>query len=175
MLVPVKNVGEIMRILGDYTGPVRVAVGENQVSFSNDQLYLTSRLTGGSYPNYRQIMPKEAKTELIILKSDLQAILKSILVFSDKFNQIDVVINPAEKLCTVTSHNSDTGEGVVTLEAALTGAPIETRMNHRYITDAMQSISVDSVVFSFTEPNRPMVIKGVGDASFTYLVMPMNR
>lgn len=175
ILIPVKNIADIVRILGEYSGTIQVAIVENQISFSNDQVYITSRLTGGSYPNYRQIMPKDSKTEVVILKSDLQNILKSILVFSDKFNQIDLVVTPQEKLCTMTSRNNDTGEGVVSLEAALTGDAIETRMNHRYITDALQSITTDSVSFSFTEPNKAMVMKGVGDTGFTYLVMPMNR
>lgn len=175
ILIPVKNVGDIVRILGEYSGNINVSIAENQISFSNNQVYITSRLTGGNYPNYRQIMPKESKTEVILLKSDLQNILRSILVFSDKFNQIDLVVNPTEKVCTMTSRNGDTGEGVVSVEAALTGAPIETRMNHRYITDALQSIGTDSVSFSFTEPNKAMVVKGVGDTTFTYLVMPMNR
>ncbi len=175
ILIPVKNVADIVRILGEYSGNIDVSIAENQISFSNAQVYITSRLTGGSYPNYRQILPKESKTEIIILKADLQNILKSILVFSDKFNQIDLVVNPTEKLCTMTSRNNDTGEGVVSIEAALTGDAIETRMNHRYITDALQSITTDSVSFSFTEPNKAMVMKGVADPSFTYLVMPMNR
>ena len=175
ILIPVKNIGEIVRILGEYTGTVDIAIAENQISLSNDQFYITSRLTGGNYPNYRQIMPKDSTTEIVMLKSDLQSILKSILVFSDKFNQIDLVVDPKEKVCTMTSRNSDTGEGVVSVEAALTGNPLETRMNHRYITDSLQSITTDSVSFSFTESNKPMVIKGIGDTSFTYLVMPMNR
>lgn len=174
-LIPVKNINEIVRILGDYPGVINVMIVENQISFSNDVLYITSRLTGGSYPNYRQIMPKETRTEVIILKSDLQSILKSILVFSDKLNQVDLVVKPSDKTCTMTSRNNDAGEGVISIEAALSGQEIETRMNHRYITDALQSISTDSVSFSFTEPNRPMVMKGVGDITFTYLVMPMNR
>ena len=175
ILIPVKNIGDIVRILGEYSGNVDVSIAENQISFSNSHVYITSRLTGGNYPNYRQIMPKESKTELIILKSDLQNILKSILVFSDKFNQIDLIVDPSEKICTMTSRNGDTGEGIVSVEAVLTGAPIETRMNHRYITDSLQSITTDSVSFSFTEPNKPMVMKGVGDTTFTYLVMPMYR
>jgi DNA polymerase-3 subunit beta len=175
ILIPVKNVSDIVRILGEYSGFIDVSIAENQISFSNTNVYITSRLTGGSYPNYRQIMPKESKTEVVILKSDLQNILKSIMVFSDKFNQIDLVVNPNEKVCTMTSRNGDTGEGIVSVEAALSGDPIETFMNHRYITDAFQSISMDSVSFSFTEPNKAMVMKGVGDPSFTYLVMPMNR
>lgn len=175
ILVPVKNIVEIVRILGEYTGNVSLSVAENQISFSNQSMYITSRLTGGTYPNYRQIMPSSSKTEVILLKADLQNILKSIFVFSDKFNQIDLVVNPAEKVCTMTSKNDSAGEGVVRVEAALSGEGIETRMNHRYITDSLQSIGSDSVSFSFTEPNRPMVIRGVGDQSFTYLVMPMNR
>ncbi len=175
ILIPVKNIMEIVRILGEYSGNIQLSIAENQISFSNNSLYITSRLTGGTYPNYRQIMPSSSKTEVIVLKSDLQNILKSILVFSDKFNQIDFVVNPTEKICTMTSKNDSAGEGIVHIEAVLSGEGIETRMNHRYITDSLQSISSDSVTFSFTEPNRPMVIKGVGDGTFVYLVMPMNR
>ncbi len=175
ILLPVKNIVEIVRILGEYSGPVTVSVGENQVAFSNSNVYLTSRLTGGSYPNYRQIMPASSKTEIIILKADLQAVLRSILVFSDKFNHVDLTVNPAEKTCAITSRNGDTGEGVVNIEAALSGEPLETRISHRFISDALQSITTDSVSFSFTEANRPMIMKGVGDPSFTYLVMPVNR
>ena len=175
ILMPVKNISEITRILSEFPGIINVSIVENQIAFSNETLYVTSRLTGGNYPNYRQIMPKESKTELIILKSDLQNILKSMLVFSDKFNQVDLVIDPAEKICTMTSRNSDTGEGIVNVEAALSGAAIETRLNHKYISDSLQSVSADSISFSFTEPNRAMVVRGVGDPSFTYLVMPMNR
>lgn len=175
ILLPVKNIPEILRILSEYSGSISVCVAENQISFSNNLIYITSRLTGGNYPNYRQIMPSGSKTEAVFLKNDLQSILKSILVFSDKFDQIDLLIDPANKTCTLTSQNNDTGEGVVTLEAALSGEMIETRMNHRYINAALQSITTDSLSFTFTEPNRPMIMKGVGDPSFTYLIMPMNR
>jgi DNA polymerase-3 subunit beta len=175
ILIPVKNIGEITRILGEYSGDMEVAIAENQISFSNESFFITSRLTGGTYPNYRQIMPKESKTEIVALKGDFQTVLKSILVFSDKFNQIDLSVAPKEKICTVTSRNNDTGEGIVSLEAALSGEAIETRINHRYITDALQSITQDSMSLSFTESNRPMVMRGVGDPSFTYLIMPMNR
>lgn len=175
ILLPVKNIPEILRILNEYSGSVSVCIAENQISFTNNSIYITSRLTGGNYPNYRQIMPSGSKTEVVFLKNDLQSILKSILVFSDKFNQVDLVVDPVNKICTITSQNNDTGEGVVTLEAALSGEPIEIRMNHRQISDAMQSITTDSLSFTFTEVNRPMIIKGIGDTSFTYLIMPMNR
>lgn len=175
ILIPVKNIPEIVRIIGEYSGTISLCIAENQISFSNSSIYITSRLTGGNYPNYRQIMPTGSKTEIVFLKSDLQSVLKSLSVFSDKFNQIDLLVDPANKVCTITSQNNDTGEGIVTLEAALSGELIETRMNHQYISNALQSITTDSLSFTFTESNRPMIMKGVGDASFTYLIMPINR
>jgi DNA polymerase-3 subunit beta len=175
LLIPAKYAVEITRIIQDFSGNLQVIVGENQISFSVENMYITSRLTGGSYPNYRQIMPKESKTEMVVLKSDVVSLVKTLMVFSDKFNQIDLVLNPGENQCVVTCHNQDTGEGIVTLQAAISGNPLETRINHRYLTDALQSITTDSLSLSFTEPNKPMIVKGIGDTSFTYLVMPMNR
>ena len=175
ILLPVKNMADMVRILSEYSGIMKICVAENQISFSNDQLYLTSRLTGGTYPNYRQIMPSGSKTDVVMLKSDLQSVLKSLSVFSDRYNQISINVKPSEKLCTIESHNGDTGEGIINVDAALTGEDFETNLNQRSVSDALQSIMTDSVSFSFTEPNRAMVMRGVGDPSFTYLVMPMNR
>lgn len=175
ILIPVKNVPEIVRILSDYSGTIQVKVSENQISFSNKTIHVTSRLTGGSYPNYKQIMPQESKTEMIVLKSELQSVLKNITVFSDKFNQVDIEIDPTNKKSTFFSQNNETGKIVTQVESVLQGEKIETRINHRYIHDAMVSFSTDSLSFSFTEANRPIIMKGIGDNSFTYLVMSMNR
>ena len=45
----------------------------------------------------------------------------------------------------------------------------------RNILDVFQSILNDSVSISFTEPNRPIIIKGIQDNNFLYLLMPTNR
>jgi len=175
VLIPAKNALEIVRLIQDISGELEIMVGENQLSLTHKSLYITSRLTQGNYPNYRQIMPTTFQTEMVLLKSDLQGLIKTLAVFSDKFNQIDLSLHPQEKKCTINSQNQETGEGIFTVEAALSGEPLETRINHRYMSDAIQSISSDSISLSFIESNKPVVMKGVGDASFTYLIMPMNR
>ena len=47
--------------------------------------------------------------------------------------------------------------------------------NYRYIVDSFASINSDSLSFNFSGPGRPLVIRGVSDASFMYLVMSMNK
>jgi DNA polymerase III sliding clamp (beta) subunit (PCNA family) len=59
--------------------------------------------------------------------------------------------------------------------SSVKGEHIEIAINHKYIFESLQSISQDSVTFSFQDVSKPVVVRGVSDSSFTYLVMPMTR
>lgn len=174
ILIPVKNVVEIIRNLEDTTGDVEIIFEENQISFIYKKQFLTSRIINGAFPDYKQIIPKEFNTEIISLKEDVINSLKQSNVLSDKFNQIIFSVFPSKKTLTIKSRN-EKGENISRVEASLNGDDIEIGFNYRYIIDAFQPISSDSVSFSLTGPGRPMVIKGVSDSSFIYVVMPMNK
>ena len=175
ILIPFKNIPEIIRVLEKVSDDVEVELNKNQISFSHKGFYLVSRVIDGVFPDYRQIIPKDKKTEVLVLKQDLMNTLKLSHVFSDKFNQINVKLVPAKGIFEIKTKNSDIGEAVNTLDAEISGEELEINFNYRYIADAFQSIDADSITLSFSGLNRPMVVRPVSDASFTYIVMPMNR
>lgn len=175
LLIPFKNVAEIMRFLEANDGTVTLAVTKNQISFTAGSNYLTSRVVDGSFPDYRQIIPKASTTEAIVLKSDIVTALRAVTVFSDKFNQTTLLVDPEQKIFKVKAKNSDVGEGVETISGALSGDPLEVSFNVKYITDAFQAIPSDSISFKWNGAGRPLLIEGNPDHGFTYIVMPMNR
>ena len=175
MLIPFKNVNEIIRTLEDIKDDVDVYLNENQIAFSYNDIYLTSRLIDGTFPDYKQIIPKETKTEVVVLKQDFISGLKISNIFADKFSQVVFNVNPKEKIFKITTKNPDIGENISELDAVIKGDSLNISFNYRYIIDCFQSIDSDSISLSFSDNNRPMVIKGVGDKSFLYLVMPMNK
>lgn len=175
MLIPFKNTSEIVRVLESAEGLVHVYTSKHQVSFVFGETYLTSRLLEGSFPDYREIIPKEAKTEVVLLKADLAESLKLANIFSDSFNQVSFSVKPKEKRFEITARNNSVGENSTEVPAALEGEETEANFNYRYIADCLQSIPSDSVSLSFAGAAKPMVVRGVSDKSFTYLVMPMNR
>lgn len=175
LIIPYKNIIEIIKLLADFKGEMKVFYNKNQVSFVLPGFYLTSRLINGSFPDYRQIIPKEHKTKAIILKKDLMEAIRLSNIFSDKFNQIKIAVNPKDKKIEVYAINKDIGENKTLIEGVLEGEPIEINLNHKYILDCFQSINEDSVVIEMSEINRPMTIKGNGNRDFLYLIMPMNR
>jgi len=175
ILIPFKNVPEILRIFGEIEDIVSVCFNKNQISFSSDGVYLTSRVIDGVFPDYRQIIPKEFKIESIVLKQDLLNALKLSNIFSDKFNQINLSIKPKEKIFELSSQNNDVGENKTYLDSVVKGEDALLGFNYKYFLDCFQSINTDSISIKLNQASKPMVISGVGDNSFTYLIMPMNR
>ncbi len=177
ILIPFKNVADIMRILETVSENVTLEISRNLISFEiPNKLKVVSRVIDGVFPDYKQIIPKSYTTEIVALKQDLLNALKISNVFSDKFNQVHFTIDPQGKVFEIQTKNSDIGENKTTVDAALTGEKVEINFNYKYVIDCFQSIDADSVSLQLSGANRPMVIRPVsGDQSFTYLVMPMNR
>jgi DNA polymerase-3 subunit beta len=175
ILIPYKNIPEILRVLDETEGIIKTSFNKNQISFSGDNLYLTSRVIDGTFPDYRQIIPKESKTEAVLLKQDLLSALKLSNIFSDKFNQVNLKISPKTKVFELSSSSSSVGENKTHLDGALSGEEVELGFNYRYFLDCMQSITTDSLTIKLHGGSSPIVIKPIGDTSFTYLIMPMNR
>ena len=123
----------------------------------------------------KHLIPKEQTTSITILKSDIVNALKISTIFSDKFNQLTLTVDTEKKQCSLYSKNGDVGENNTLIDAVISGESIAVSLNHKYVVDCFQSISVDSISVSLTQPNKPVVIRGISDASFMYLIMPMNR
>ncbi len=84
LLLPARNAAELMRILDTVQGEVELYYNENQLSTHVGDIYYTSRLIDGTFPNYRQILPKSFSTEVVVLREDLAGSLKSLSIFADK-------------------------------------------------------------------------------------------
>jgi DNA polymerase-3 subunit beta len=175
ILIPFKNIPEIIRTIDETKDEILVCFTKNQISFLHDELYLTSRVVDGMFPDYKQIIPNGNMTEVIVLKQDLIQALKTANIFSDKFNQINIQVSPKTKIFMLKTSNSDVGESNNSIDATLTGEDVAVNFNYKYLSDCFQSIDADSVSLSFNGLNKPLVIRGVNDKSFLYLVMPMNK
>ena len=174
-LIPYRNVSEIIKLFEDYNGDIDVIFEKNQAAFIIEGVYLVSRLIDGSFPDYKQIIPKTFPTSATILKNDLINSIKASNIFSDSLNQVKLKVDIKNKSLNIESKNNDIGEYKETINASVSGDEIELNFNNKYIIDCIQSIPSDSLVLSFGGVGKPLAINGASDKSFLYIVMPMNR
>jgi len=175
LLIPYRNALEIVKFFEENTEDLVILFNKNQLSFQTKDTYLTTRLTDGVYPDYKQIIPKEFKTQVVVLKQELANALKIANIFSDEFSRITVRVMPEDGRMEIESKNANIGENVTKIDAHLEGASTEASFNHKYLGDVLPVFQTDSVSLKFNEPNKPLVITNVGDGSLMYLVMPINR
>jgi len=175
ILIPFKNTTEIIKVFDGINEDLNIILSKNQISFTAPNIYLTSRVIDGLFPDYKQIIPKDSTTQAVVLKQDFISSLKVSNIFSDKFNQITLTVKPKEKVFELEAKNTDIGENTTFIAGALTGENVSANFNYKYVIDCFQSITSDSLNLQLNGNNKPMIIRAVGDASFMYLVMPMNR
>jgi len=175
VLIPFKNANEIATILEDVNGSVDVLFSGTQIAVSAGDIYITSRLVDATFPDYKQIIPTEESTQAVLLKQDVMNVLKINTIFANKFNQIFIHINPKNKEFSIQTKNTQLGENKTRIDGSLSGELVDMSVNYKYINDALPTIKSDSISLSFNGGNKPVIIKGVDDNTFRYLVMPMNR
>ncbi len=175
LIIPLKNVTEACRVFEGVVGEAVIQYTTNQLSIRAGDRYFTTRLIDGIFPDYRQIIPTTNQTETILIKQDLLNALKLSNVFLDKLYQAHLTVRPKEKIVELGVRNTDIGDNDIKLEAVIKGEEVEIVFNVRYILDCLAVIISEKVVFKFAGPRKPVVIRGVGDTSFLYLVMPITR
>ena len=119
IIVPTKCVTELGRLLGD-EGDAKMSVGENQVAFEIGGTLLVSKLIEGNYPNYRQVIPGEAK-ERITLEREmfLNAVHRVSLLSSEKSNSVKLVFS--KNNIEIAANTPDVGEARESLAVAYKG------------------------------------------------------
>ncbi|NCN52725.1 DNA polymerase III subunit beta [Candidatus Parcubacteria bacterium] len=172
ILIPAKNALELARLCDSQDDDPMLYITENQCALQFENIYITSRLTSGTFPDYAQIIPKEFVSHSTLLTQDLQNALKKTSIFLNKFMQLTIAAS-AQNL-TLTS-KGDVGTTTEKTPASLEGDEISLNFNQRYIADILGYITDESITIHFAGTGRPIIIESVHDKSLRYLVMPMNK
>ena len=176
ILIPLKHALELSHVLERIeSDDVRVVGEDTQLTVSAPGLRFVSRVVEGTFPNYTEIMPKKFSTEATLLKNDMAEVLKKARVFSGNDQHVGFHSYPKKKVFTVTARSADVGEMSDSLDASLSGEDLDINFHIGYLADCLPIIQADSITLGFSGAGKPLVIHGVSDPSFTYLVMPLNR
>ena len=174
-IVPAKAVTELNRLLQD-KGEVEIKFGENQASFAlkDDKgfsVLLITKLIEGNYPNYKQVIPGEAKERVPLVREEfVQALRRAEIMTSEKANSVKLTFG--KNNLAITANSPEVGEARETLAVNYKGKEMAIAFNPRYLIDALGALTEDEVFFELIDELSPGVLKINGP--FLYVVMPMR-
>ncbi len=174
IIIPQRTIQEVSRILGDEEIDVEIALSNNQILFNLGSTQVISRLIEGQYPDYQQIIPDSFQTQLIVDRNELISNIKIASLFSGKINDIKVYIDPKKSILEILAKDADIGENKSKIDAKIEGKEVEIIFNYKYLLDGLNNIFSDKVIIGLNTSAKPVVLRPVGDASYTYVVMPIK-
>ncbi len=170
IILPTKAVNELLRLLGD-KGDVQLSVGENQIIIKFDGTTLCSKLIEGTYPNFRQVIPTEAKERVSIEREALLGALHRASILTSEKQQ-SVKLNFAKNTLTITAVSPEVGEAKETITINYKGKEITIAFNPQYVMDPLRNLDADEVFIELTDELSPGVLKV--NEPFLYVIMPMR-
>ncbi len=170
VIVPTKAVTELVRLLGD-DGDVKLNIAENQVAFEVGGTLLVSKLIEGNYPNYRQVIPGEAKERITLEREQfLNAVHRVSLLSSEKSNSVKLVFT--KNNIEIAANTPDIGEAKESLPVVYKGREFSIAFNPEFLQAPLRNLTNDEVYLDLIDEMSPGVIKI--QSPFLYVLMPMR-
>jgi DNA polymerase-3 subunit beta len=170
IIVPTKGINELQRILAD-AGEMRMLAGANLVSFELNGCLLVTKRVEGNYPNYRQVIPGDAKERI---KLDREAFLGSVhrvaLLSPDKTSSVKLTFS--KNNIDISANTPEVGEAQESIAAAYRGEEFSIAFNPEFLMDPLKNLPDDEVYLDLIDELSPGVIKI--KTPFLYVLMPMR-
>jgi len=174
-IVPAKAVNELNRLLTD-KGDVEVRFAGNQAAYTlkDDKgmnLMIVSKLIEGNYPNYRQVIPAEAKERIPLGREEfLHALKRAELMTTEKQNSVKLSFT--RNNLAITANSPEVGEARETMAISYKGKDLAIAFNPGYVIEPLNALVNDEVYLELIDELSPGVLKINGP--FLYVVMPMR-
>lgn len=184
-ILPRKLLGELRKILSDAEGGVEFGFLDKKVIFRCGSQTLSSLLVEGTFPDYRQVIPKSPSVQCRVLRSSLLEALRRISLLSpDKTGGVRFTLK--DHLLGISSQHTGRGmaqEDIEILEGASPEA-IEIGFNANYFLDALKVIGTEHVMLEFTNHLSPCLLSAAykdddeaakhADQHHLNVIMPMR-
>ncbi len=168
-IVPFKATLELNRVLKE-EGTLRASLASNQVLFELDGTSIISRLIEGEFPNYEQVIPKEAKEKIKISREDFLQAAKRTGLFTTQDSQ-SIKLELFKNKMVVSKNSPNIGEAHEEIDIDYKGAELVVGFNPVYLTEVLKVLSLDEIEFELISGDKPGVIR---TKEYLYLVLPMQ-
>lgn len=181
VIVPARALRELARIIADQTEPIELKVTPNRgqliVQTSDTEFY--SRLIDGTFPDFRQIVPRDFATRLEFSRDDFLAAVRRASFFARDNNDV-VRINAragedelAPGHVEVSANAAERGSSQSDVSASVLGPEGQIAFNSRYLVDVLNVLRSSRVMLGLNGANQAGVVRPLDADSYTYVIMPM--
>ena len=173
IVVPARSLNELSKLIDDNDDIINIYIDDYTIMVDMGDTKVTSRLLEGDYINYKQIIPVNYETFVIINKEQFEQALERAMLLSRASNNNFVKFDIKENNLCITS-NSELGNIKENIPVNVSGKDLIISFNPRYFLESLRVNSNEFVKICFNKPSTPCVIVPIEEDEFLYLILPVR-
>jgi DNA polymerase-3 subunit beta len=176
VVIPTKVLDSIVK--SEYEkGEIEIYLEENQISIflageKKGERIIVSRLLSGKFPEYKQLIPKSMKHNIVIDKEKILEVVKRISSISQDNIPIKMTFDKGK--VAVSMDIKEVGSSSENFDIPYGEEKIEIAFNPEFLLDGINMMDDKSIVLSMEEPLKPIIIKSEKNKELIYLLMPVR-
>ena len=173
-IVPTNALQEVIRSISDNIEEIEVLITDSQIRFRMGEIEITSKLIDASFPDYRQLIPKNCSNIIELDKAELIRMTKVAALFArDSGGSIVCEASKENGTFSVSAVASELGENTSAMEAEVKDDG-KVVLNSRYLLDALNATIEGKITFGLSGKLAPVTIKNAKNDDYTHIIMPLK-
>lgn len=173
-IVPTSSLQEVLRSLSDDVEEIEILFDEVQVRFRIGEIEITSKLIDGTFPDYRQLIPKDNEVKVTVNRDELNRIVKMAALFARESNRaISCEADEEKKSFAVSSISNEVGENQSEIDAEIVQSG-KVKLDSRFLMDALNVLEEDKVRMEFSLGSAPVLLVNEKNKKYRHIIMPLN-
>lgn len=175
VIVPSKAVDEVFRLLKEDDDIAQIGLGEDFITFGFGMSQIYARLVGGTFPPYKNVLPKSVSTSVqLSTKSFAEALGRASVLTKGDSKVVGFSIGQGDGKLKLTSQ-SDSGKILEMVPITnLNGEDVNVAFNASFMAEALKVLDSEEAILELNGPMGPGVLKAIGDDSYIYLALPVR-
>lgn len=170
-ILPRKTVDILTQRLGD-EGELEISANDRAVKFKTEQFELITNIIDENYPDYPSVIPRNNEKKAVIERKAMQAMMRRVSALAEKGTPVNFTFN--ENRLNIECLNRDNDSLTDWLEAKYEDENLQIGFDINFILDVLNALETDMVEINMADNNSSALIKGVGDDTFQYVLMPIH-
>lgn len=152
---------------------IEIALSNQQIELRAGRTRLLSRLIDGKFPDYQQIIPKEAKTKVTVPVRELLTVIRRMHYFAKEINN-NITFRFSGGKMQMTTPQTQMGKDEATLEVSQSGKENKIALSSSYLLDFLNHMENEEVEVQITDSMHPAVFRLPGKEFLLHLIMPLR-
>ena len=172
-ILPRKGVIELLRLLSDTEGSVKLLFGGTHLRGYLADFTFTSKLVDGKFPDYDRVLPKGGNKRVSVDREQLrQAFSRAAILSNEKYRGVRLHLTSG--LLTMIANNPEQEEAEEQVAVDYTGDDLEIGFNVSYLVDVLGVLAGDRVIMTLSDSNSSALLEENEAGDSAYVVMPMR-